>query len=342
MRMFADRLAQMQAAIAPQKKGRGGNPPQQRKVAAVATKTRQQPWEWRSSTAADMDDIIEAYGGDLQSVPEEWLEFNHALTTLRNKRIMVPMYRNGRFSTEEIPLPADQYEKRFTVHFMSLFGGSGNLEQAFLKGGLQVGMWVDIACCTEFQCKPVNVLDCDTRQTIWAFLIVFMPEWVHSGFPCTFWSPLSRFCNRRSPETNQQKRLEALAFVIFTCQVLTWQGIIRGGKASYENGIGCSSHKLDIVQGMVQDMEMKRYATAACAWGGCDPDSGKPLAKQRLFVANWDCSRIVKKCTCPGGKGKGTHQRTIGKAKGGKRTRAQYSGMYESALCDEFVVAFLG
>ena len=202
-------------------------------------------------------------------------------------------------------------------------------------------MWVGKAGCTEFQCKPVNVLDCDTRQTIWAFLIVFMPEWVHSGFPCTFWTPLSRLCNRCPPETNQQKRLEALAFVIFTCQVLKWQGN-RGAKASYENGIGCSSHKLDIVQGMVQDMQMKRYATASCAWGGRDPESGKPLAKQRLFVANWDCSRIVKRCTCPGGKGKGTHQATMGKAKGSKQSRSQYSGIYEPALCDEFVVAFKG
>ena len=98
---------------------------------------------------------------------------------------MVPMYRTGRCSTEETPLPVDQYdETRFTVHFMSLFGGTGNLEQAFLKGGLQVGMWVGTQRCTEFQCGPVNVLDPEARHTFWVALVCARPEWAHSVPHC--------------------------------------------------------------------------------------------------------------------------------------------------------------
>ncbi len=182
-------------------------------------------------------------------------------------------------------------------------------------------------------CGVLDLLRSEARATVWAFLVVFQPSWVHSCFPCTFWSPLSRWTCRRGPEQDETLRAEALVHVRFTVQVMEWQ-CRRGAQASYENPPGCASHKLDIVQGLRRTWQLERYETASCAWGARDPDTGEPWLHRMTFTSNRNLACIVKPCSCPG-----KHGCIQGTVQGGKR-RSSLSGQYLPQLCRSLVLDF--
>ena len=188
-------------------------------------------------------------------------------------------------------------------------------------------------------CRTLDVCNQNNCRLIWAFLVVYEPEWIHSGFPCTFWCSLSRRHNKRSEAEDQRLRLMNLVFVRFTEQVLWWQ-CQRGAMASFENCARCASHKLDLIENLGQRASMKQLTTAACAWGAWDVETGKPLLNMRCFFANWDCSLIFRQCACPGGKAKGVHTHIRGKLAGSNKTRVALSTHYEPRLCEAFAKAF--
>lgn len=253
---------------------------------------------------------------------------------------MVPIRRNGEFSAITPPLPTSQNSRQYPIQLLSLFAGSGHMEEAFLNADMQVGLWVDVQPCSKWPtCPAMDVRDEDVRRLIWSFIIVYEPEWIHSGFSCTFWCPLSRRRNKRSAAKDEHLRLLNLLFVRFTEQVLWWQ-CQRGAMASFENGSRCASQKLDLIENLVRRACMKQFVTAACAWGALDAETGKPVLKMRDFKANWDCSLICKGCACPGGKSKGVHTPVSGKIPGSKKSRAELSGYYEPRLCEAFAQAF--
>jgi len=274
------------------------------------------------------------------------LKFESALEVLQKAHVLVSNRRNGEFSAITPPLPT-RTATSFPIQFLSLFVSSGHMEEAFLNADMQVGLWVGFQPCPKWPtCPAMDVRDEDVRRLIWSFVIVYEPEWIHSGFPCTFWSPLSRRCNKRSAAEEQHLRLLHLLFVRFTEQVLWWQ-CKRGAMASYENGHNNASQKLDLIEHLVRRACMKQFVTAACAWGALDAETGKPILEMMDFKANWDCSLICKECACPGGKSKGAHKQWTRAHKmklKGARTHIHEDCLgvarsYEPRLCEAFARA---
>ena len=85
---------------------------------------------------------------------------------------------------------------------------------------------------------------------------------------------------------------------------------------------------------------MKQVYFDSCAWGHHDPVSMKPYLKPQCIVASVDLSPLERRCSCPGGRKAGVHERIEGSTKVpgvlGRRSsipRTVLSGQYPSALC---------
>ena len=72
------------------------------------------------------------------------------------------------------------------------------------------------------------------RRLLWAVIVVCVPKWVHSEFPCTIWASLAH-TNRKSATIgdDEESRTCALVHVILTCQLAQgqskkgYQGVLR-------------------------------------------------------------------------------------------------------------------
>ena len=113
-------------------------------------------------------------------------------------------------------------------------------------------------------------------------IVVCAPKWVHSGFPCTFWSTLSHSNRKKNIGDEEESRTRALAHVILTCQLARWQHK-RGYHVSFENPPSARSWKLDIVKNTVAAIGADTYKTDSCAWGHVDPVNGKPVKKSSVW-----------------------------------------------------------
>ena len=111
-----------------------------------------------------------------------------------------------------------------------------------------------------------DLLTAAGRQLLWACLIIYMPFWVHLGFPCTYWRRMAHFTRKRSEWANEQTRLRELVFVVLTLQIVQWQAS-RWQHVSIENPPCCCSWHLDIVQDMLNIASMHVVRFDACGWG---------------------------------------------------------------------------
>lgn len=202
--------------------------------------------------------------------------------------------------------------------------------QAFMEAGLQPGMWVEMLLSPRWPaCHPVDIRSPSVRRVVWAFIVVLKTLWIHSSYPCTCWTPLSRWTNQRSLDKEEELRLLNIVFVRCIEQVLVWQ-CQRGSMGSDENGKTCASHRLEHIRSMVRQQNMQAFSTDACAWGAADEQTGPPMLKTRFFDANWVCSSICRRCSCPcGRRKKGVHEHIRGTNPGRTETHARFSAHYE-------------
>ena len=267
----------------------------------------------RTSAIADLPRVAENFGEDLLNVPKAWLEVSNARQLIAafgvSLSIIVPWF------------------------LFEIFAGCAHLTQASVAAGLPTGPSIDVLQGDGDRCVA-NLLTPEGRQIVWAMLVVFCPMWVHLGFPCTFWSPLGHLNRRRDIDRNEQSRLESLAFIAFSWQIVQWQAS-RGQHVSIENPPRCRSWALDLTQDMVNMGQLRYVEFDACAWGMVDPGNGLAYKKAMRIASTVDLSCLQRRCD-----GRHSHQTVQGCVECGARKgtqRSQISGEYPMSLCHVWV-----
>jgi len=277
---------------------------------------RKKLWEqpfMRSTALQDIPQLAAQYGDDLREVPADW--FNPALA--------------------RVTLLALGWAVCFTpVFFMELFAGCAHLTQACVEAGLSTAPSIDILPADGGHRCVLDLLTAHGRQVVWAFLVVLKPNWVHIGYPCTFWSQMAHLTRKRSAAENEATRLQELVYITFARQIVRWQAS-RWQHASVENPPRCRSWHLDVVRDMLQIGCMQCVDTDLCRWGAVDPGNGLPYKKGMRLGSTVDLSVLGVRC-CGGH----THQRvegavSIGPCKGVARSRV--SGEYPIDFCRAWV-----
>jgi len=261
----------------------------------------------------DIPSVGDRFGQDLVEVPAEWLNIELARCSLMERGIVQPKHA---------PL------------LFEVFAGCANLSRAAVGSGWQVCPPADIAVA--FGTGPgLDLLSSDGRRLAWNIIVAHRPAWVHLAFPCTFWSPMAHFTRNRTPEADEQSRLESLAFVIFTRQVVLYQHG-QGRHASFEQPPKCISWDLDIVIDMMSAGNMNKIVTDLCRWGLADPGNGLPFKKAVAICSTAKLSDLIRRCS----KMHAVHQRVHQTVQSGDRKgtfRTKLSGEYPPALCSEWV-----
>ena len=157
--------------------------------------------------------------------------------------------------------------------------------------------------------------------------------------PCTFWAHMAHLTCRSTKAQKETKRMRALVHVVLTLQLAMWQhqhNLIM----PLENPPRAQSWRLDIMLQTLRITGMKQVYFDSCAWGHHDPESMQPYLKPQCIAASVDLSPLERRCSCPGGRKAGVHERIEGitKVPGvlGRRSsipRTVLSGQYPSALC---------
>ncbi len=272
-------------------------------------------------------------------MPPEWLDPSAALETLRVAKLRVPRLRSGQVVFEDLRVPESLGCAAERIDAFEVYCGSANWSTAVLEEGLQVGFLCDwrLPPWATGHCTTTDLLSSWGRQVVWAFLVIFQPAWVHAGFPCTWWTDMCHFTRESTDREYRAGRLEALAHVRLSTQVLNWQ-CGRGAAGSFEQPPRCRSYQLSWIRSLVAACHLAPYTCDSCAWGLRDPESGRPWLKPQRFNANRDLRAICRRCRCSGGRRrKGVHQVVQGAI--GSRHRTTLSGEYPPALCQELARA---
>ena len=315
----------------------GGALPCKRKHTAIGQNT--DVCSWRANAYDDLETIGNLYGKDLVSCPPHWLNEADARTYLKDNQIIVPGPNGETFLWGRDP--------NGTWEFWEIYSGCANATEAFVSpatGGGVAGPPVDKLPSRWPKLPTFDLLRVDHRRLLWALLVVFAPLWVHMGPPCTFWSTLSRRCNKRTLAQNEQLRLEALVHIVLSIQICQYQQRCNRF-CSFEQPLRARSWHLDIVQNMLGGsfgavmpasggtgaQPMKRFNFDSWCWGHRDPGNGKLYKKAQSFASNADMSKLC--FTCAGGH---DHQKVEGTVSGGPRhgrRRSQVAGEYPMDFC---------
>ena len=132
------------------------------------------------------------------------------------------------------------------------------------------------------------------RLVVWALLLVVSPQWVHIGYPCTFWTWLAHWTCRQSAESNEASRLDSLLKIVFARQIAYFQAS-RRRQVSIQNPSGCLSWDLDIVQEIITSWHMHCVDIDLCCWGAMDPGSGLLYKKRMRFASTFSMSCLCRK-----------------------------------------------
>ena len=243
---------------------------------------------WRCPcTTHDLHRVATKYGGDLASVgvdavPAAWLNVENA-----KRKLMA------------IGIAADE------IDVLEVYAGSGNWTNACQAAGLRAGPCVD-----SMGAVPWDMLQAQWRCALWAIMVVCLPSWVHSGFPCTFWSHFTHLRRKASTSELEEDRTSALVHVIVTLQLAAWQHLHKR-HVSFENPPKCASWRLDVVERTLAAIGAKKYFFDSCAWDHTDPVSKKPIKKQQCVASTADLSGLCRRCACHAGRGRcprGVHE----------------------------------
>lgn len=280
------------------------------------------PWRelpyLRTDALRDVPTVAGLYGADLlHDLPEaDWLDVGKAKCFLAS------------FSSRWRHIGTDGAHKDLAfdrrVSFLEIFAGCGNLSLAVAQNGLCVGPGIDRGQ------GQANDLEMDLRResdrrAVWALVAVLMPEWIHLGVPCTFWTAIAHWTRRRDLYRNEQARLEALVFVAFSRQLVCYQAS-RWRHSSIENPPRSVLWGLDIVQDMMAKAKMTRIDTHLCAWGAKDPDSGKLYGKAMRFACTFSMAPLARTCS-------GDHKHEVVQ---GIIRRGPFKGMRRSAISGRY------
>lgn len=286
------------------------------------------PWRelpyLRTDALRDVPTAAQLYGADLlNEFPEaDWLDVEKAKCFLAS--FSASRWRH--FGTDGA-LKDVAFDR--SVHFLEIFAGCGNLSLAVAQIGLCVGPGIDR------RQGPANDVEMDLRKesdrrAVWSLVVVLRPAWIHLGVPCTFWIAMAHWTRRRDLDRNEQARIEALVFVVFSRQLVCYQAS-RWRHSSIENPPRSVLWKLDIVQDMIAKANMTCIDTDLCAWGAKDPDSGALYGKAMRFACTFSMVPLARTCS-------GDHKHEViqgvvrrGAFKG--RRRSALSGQYPLPLC---------
>lgn len=310
---------------------------------------------WRREAKSDLPEVARFYGADLASLEARPMGIEEAKAVFREQGapIRLLMTADGGYVRECQTVDIGMT----SVVFWEIFAGSCNLTKAVVKkcqswpatGGEQAAVLPPVEIDeNRLSSTPWNGLQTwdvcspSQRRLTWAYLTLLQPRWVHLAPPCTFWSPLSRRCNRRAEAENERMRVEALAFLVFSLQVCNFQRQ-RQRFFSLEQPPHCVSWKLDIVQQFTE----RELATgsnalefASCAWGHTDPGNGKLFLKRQRFFSNAHLIGLSRRCTC----NPRAHQRVEGSVESGGRRgmrRSTIAGEYPVKFCEALVVVMI-
>ena len=255
-------------------------------------------------------------GGDLASVgvdavPAAWLNVENA-----KRKLMA------------IGIAADE------IDVLEVYAGSGNWTNACQAAGLRAGPCVD-----SMGAVPWDMLQAQWRCALWAIMVVCLPSWVHSGFPCTFWSHFTHLRRKASTSELEEDRTSALVHVIVTLQLAAWQHLHKR-HVSFENPPKCASWRLDVVERTLAAIGAKKYFFDSCVWDHTDPVSKKPINKQQCVASTADLSGLCRRCACHAGRGRcprGIHEVVQGEIifpSGARVRRSVWSAAYPADLCN--------
>ena len=183
----------------------------------------------RNNAFDDLQDIACMYGSDLIDVPQEWLDVDTARSLLVSLGILV-------WSVNGTLKPLDCLAQLF---LLEVFAGCWHLTRACIESGYRAGPSIDILPAFGGGHK-FDILTSAGRRVVWAILVCLRPMWVHSGYPCTFWSSLAHCTRNRDEILNEQVRKRELVYIFFTRQIANWQ-VRQGRHVSIENPPRCCS-----------------------------------------------------------------------------------------------------
>lgn len=220
-----------------------------------------------------------------------------------------------------------------TWDFWEIYAGAGHLTEAVLSLGGKAGPCVDkldrAGLC-------LDLTQASHRSLCWAILQEAQVRWVHFGFPCCFWTNMSRLTALRAENDWAELREEALRHANFSFHGL-WHQHSNNRAGSMEQPKGAGSWRLQSWREL-ESHGFARYTYASCAWGLTN-EFGKPLLKPGALGANRLLRVMERGCQCdtPHGKVEGVVQK--GPLKGKKRSEVagQYTRPWCHALAREIV-----
>ena len=294
-------------------------PPPQRRL---RKKTK---WCLRPCASLDLELLSSLYGADLAAtdtsrLPRDWLNPECARKILLESGLR----------------PED-------IDVLEVYAGTAHWTAACQSLGLRVGPAIDIKLAIGG--KTWNLLEPRFRRVLWAIVVACKPKWVHSGFPCTFWTPLAHCTRKRSEQDDEMHRIRELVHLVLTLQLARWQASQKY-HISLENPPKCASWRMDITQDTLAAIGATKYYFDSCPWGHRDPGNGKPYKKAQCIASTGNLSSLVRKCTC--GSEKDVHQRVEGMVSillpgtTKRMRRSTYAGAYPKELCKAWAKAVQG
>ena len=274
------------------------------------------PIYWRRSATDDLREVAERFGADLADVhlkhiDDSWFHYDTAVDFLIQHGVLR--------SRRDVKL----------IDMLEVFAGCGHLTQACVNVGMCAPLTIDIRPSLLSELSW-DLLAGHWRRMLWAVMVVFRPQWAHSGFPCRFWVRLTHFKKKCTPAEYELWRLTELVFVIVTIQLAYYQK--RAGKQfSMEQPPQAMSWGLDIMDDMVEACGMRKHFFASCAWNHRDPGSGILYLKKQCVASFADLSVLERSCQCTT-----LHQKVEGVVCSGPekgRKRSSVSGAYPVDLC---------
>ena len=164
--------------------------------------TTSKPTYLRNNAFDDLQDIACMYGSDLIDVPQEWLDVDIARSMLVSLGILV-------WTVDETLKPLDCQAQIF---LLEVFAGCWHLTRACIESGYRAGPSIDILPAFGGG-HQFDLLTSASRRVVWAILVCLRPMWMHSGYPCTFWSSLAHCTRNRDETLNEKVRKRELVYI---------------------------------------------------------------------------------------------------------------------------------
>lgn len=278
-------------------------------------------WCLRPHAFDDLEMLSHLYGADLGAVdtsrlPADWQDPTHARQLLAEAGL----------NTEALDV-------------LEVYAGTAGFTVACKSLGLRVGPPIDIK--SAIGGKSWDMLQPQFRRLLWALVVVCKPKWLHSGFPCTFWTSLAHCTRRRSPQDDEHIRLRELVHLVLSLQLAHWQ-FKNGCHVSLENPPACASWRMDITIRTLAAIGATKHIFDSCAWGHRDPGNGRLYKKTQCIASTGNLSSLLRKCSCGSNPQHQEVQGVVSILLPGQTKRVRrstYAGAYPKRLCDAWAAA---